>query len=79
MSRESAYFIANRVIGSFDLPSIQKGLKKFHGVQSVHVNPQNHLVCVDYDSSGISYDIIENCLNRMGYEIAADASNIQTR
>ena len=50
-----------------------------HGVHSVSVSLDSHLVAIDYDSSGVSYDLIENRLNKMGYQIAADASDIHTR
>lgn len=79
MSKESAYFIAKSVTSRQDTAKIKKQLDKLHGVMSVSVNAENNLVAVDYDSAGLSYDKIENCLNKMGYEIAADASNIQTR
>lgn len=79
MSRESAYFIATSVNSKHDVKAVKKELDALHGVSSVSVNAQNHLVCVDYDSSGTSYDQIESRLNKMGYQIAADASNIHTR
>ena len=79
MSQESAYFIATSVNGKQDVKAIKRRLDALHGVHSVSVEPRHNLVCVDYDSSGVSYDNIENCLNKMGYQIAADASNIQTR
>lgn|GEM_PF-776127 len=79
MSKESAYFIAKSVNSKQDSASIKKQLDKLHGVMSVNVDTLNDLISVDYDSAGLSYDKIENCLNRLGYEIAADASNIQTR
>lgn len=79
MPNESAYFIVEDTIGKHNLKEIKQKLDTLHGVSSVSVNSEHHLVCVDYDSSGASYDRIENCLNRMGYEIAADASRIHTR
>lgn len=54
-------------------------MDRLHGVTSVSVNPSHNLVAVDYDSSGTSYDAIEHQLNTLGYEVAADASNINTR
>ena len=78
MSRESAYFIVRNLDGKHDLKELKQELDTLRGVSSVSVNTQNHLVSVDYDSSGVTYDRIEHRLNRLGYEIAADASNIQT-
>ena len=79
MSRESAYFIVRNLDGKHDLKELKQELDTLRGVSSVSVNTQNHLVSVDYDSSGVTYDRIEHRLNRLGYEIAADASNIQTQ
>ena len=79
MPRESAYMIVERVNGKHDLKEIKRGLDRLHGVTSVSVNPSHNLVAVDYDSSGTSYDVIEHQLNTLGYEVAADASNINTR
>ena len=75
MPRESAYMIVERVNGKHDLKEIKRGLDRLH----VSVNPSHNLVAVDYDSSGTSYDAIEHQLNTLGYEVAADASNINTR
>lgn len=79
MSQESANFIVEKVHGKHDFQEIKKQLDQIHGVSCVNVISQHNLVSVDYDSSGTSYDEIENRLNKMGYEIAADASCIQTR
>lgn len=79
MPRESAYMIVERVNGKHDLKEIKRGLDRLHGVTSVSVNPSHNLVAVDYDSSGTSYDAIEHQLNTLSYEVAADASNINTR
>lgn len=79
MSKESAYFIVSSVNSKHDVTEIKKTLDVLNGVDTVRVNCQNNLVSVDYDSAGISYDKIENIINKIGYEIAADASNIQSR
>ena len=79
MSKESAYFIVEGINGKHDLKKVKNTLDQLHGVSSVSVNPQHHLVAVDYDSSGTSYDQIEHSLNKIGHQVAADASNIMTR
>lgn len=79
MLNESAYFIVENVDGKHGLRDIEKTLDSLHGVASVRVDTTSHLVAVDYDSAGTSYDTIENCLNKMGYQIAADASDIHVR
>lgn len=79
MPQESAYFIIENVDDKNDLKDVKRGLDQMHGVHSVSVSLDSHLVAIDYDSSGVSYDLIENRLNKMGYQIAADASDIHTR
>jgi copper chaperone CopZ len=79
MAKESAYFIARNSDGQHGRKELKQKLDQLSGVTSVSVNPKNHLVAVDYESSRVSYDQIENCLNHLGYEIAADASLINTR
>ena len=76
---ESAFFIVERTKGSMNLQDVQRELDILHGVQSVSVNERNRLVAVGYDNSGVSYDKIENHLNKMGYQIAADASTINVQ
>lgn len=78
MARESAYFIINNVDGKHDVGQIKQQLDTLHGVTSVSFSPKRQIVAVDYDSSGTSYDKIEHCINRLGFEIAADASDIRT-
>lgn len=79
MPHESAYFIVENIGGKHECKDIKQKLDTLHGVSSVSVNTEHHLVAVDYDSSGVSYDGIEHCLNKMGFEIAADASLINSR
>lgn len=79
MSNESAYFIVQSIHGRHGIGEIKRELDTLHGVSAVSVNAEKNLVAVDYDSSGTSYDAIEHKLNAMGFEIAADASNIGTR
>lgn len=79
MPNENAYFIIENVYNKHNVKQVKKEIDSLHGVTSVTVNPEHNLVCVDYDSSGTSYDQIENKLNKMGFEIAADTSKINTR
>lgn len=79
MTGETANFIARDADNKHDMQKIKLGISRLPGVKGVDVNEVHGLVTVDYDSAGVSYDKIENCLNRLGYDIAADASNIQTR
>lgn len=79
MANETANFIVESIDNKHDVKEIKRELDSLHGVTSVSVTPEHNLVCVDYDSSGTSYDEIENRLNKMGFEIAADASAINTR
>ena len=79
MPQESACFIIDNGNDKHDLKDVKRGLDQMHGVHSVSVSLDSHLVAIDYDSSGVSYDLIETRLNKMGYQIAADASDIHTR
>ncbi|RGB67949.1 MULTISPECIES: heavy-metal-associated domain-containing protein [Oscillospiraceae] len=79
MANETAWIMVENVDGKRDLGQIKRQLDTLHGVSSVSVNEQTNRIAVDYDSSGASYDKIENCLNKMGYQIIADASDISTR
>ncbi|RPF43341.1 heavy-metal-associated domain-containing protein [Hydrogenoanaerobacterium saccharovorans] len=76
---ENAYFIVEDTRGNHNMQDIKTKLDNLHGISSVYVDNNTHLVAVDYNSSGVSYDNIEYCLNKMGYQIAADASYIHTR
>ena len=79
MPIENAYFIVHNVRQKHDVKDIKKMLDGIHGVTSVAVNATHNLVCVDYNSAHTSYDDIEHQLNQMGYEVAADASYVNTR
>ena len=60
--------------GKHDVKDIKRRLTRFTALESVAVNAQTSQVSVDYDSSGTSYDQIENTLNKMGYQIIDDHS-----
>ena len=79
LSRTAASIRWTSVDGKHDVKEIKRELDTLHGVTSVSVNADTDLVCVDYDSSGASYDMIEHKLNQLGFEISADASHIRTR
>lgn len=79
MSQESAYFIVENISENHDVKEVKKILDQFHGIRSVSINPKNHLVAVDYDSSGISYEKIERSLSKIGHPVVADASNMNAR
>jgi len=77
--RENAFFIVENVHGNCGVEDIKTKLEGLHGITAVSVDSKNHLIAAEYDSSGTSYDKIENTLNKMGFQIAADASEIHTR
>lgn len=79
MAKEHAYFLAENTQKRHNRTEVQQTLDHLPGISLVRIHSNNHLISVDYDSSRVSYDQIENCLNHMGYEIAADASLIDTR
>lgn len=79
MPKENANFIIERQKGSHSWEDVKRTLTDLQGVTSVSLNDAHHLISLDYDSACASYDQIENQLNKLGFEIAADASEIQTR
>ncbi len=79
MPSENAFFTVQRVDGIYGLGELQSALYGMHGISSVNVNSQTNEVAVNYNSSGSSYDLIENRLNKMGYQIIDDQSEINTR
>ncbi len=79
MDYEHAYFIVEHIKGKQELSAVEEYLRGLHGVESVKIDSAHNLVGVAYNSAGTSYDTIENCLNRHGYQIVADASEIHTR
>lgn len=79
MPREKADFIIENVYDSHKVEEVKQVINALHGVSSVVVDQTHNLVSIEYDSSGTSYDQIENQINKMGFEIAADASIINTR
>ncbi|WP_312641468.1 cation transporter [Hydrogenoanaerobacterium sp.] len=76
---ENAYFIVKGTKSNQSVTDIKAKLDTLHGVTSAAVDAKTNLVSVRYNSAGTSYDKIENYLNKMGYQIAADASDIHTR
>lgn len=76
---EDAYFMVEEIFGERDMNELKNQLSSLHGVQNVLMDDQNSLFAIQYNSAGVSYDNIEHCLNQMGYQIAADASEIHTR
>ena len=79
MAKEHAHFLAENTQKRHKGIEVQHALGTLPGISSIYVDSNHHLISVDYDSSRISYDQIENSLNHMGYEITADASLIDTR
>lgn len=79
MANESAYITVESINGKHDMKEIKRVLDSITGVTSVSVNPEKNQLAVDYESASASYDEIENCLNKMGYQIIGDNSDISTR
>lgn len=79
MDNEHAFFIVEQIKGEQEMSAVEGYLRRLHGVESVRVDSAHNLVGVAYNSARTSYDTIENCLNRHGYQIVADASEIHTR
>ncbi len=79
MPHESACFIVKPCDLIHHSSQIPSALNNLDGVLSAQVDPSHNLVSVEYNSACTSYDRIENHLNKLGFQIAADASRIHTR
>lgn len=78
MSEEKAFIMVHSIDGKHDVTDLKDKLTHMHGIESVRVDSTSDCIAVYYNSAGTSYDKIENCLNKLGCEIAADASDIHT-
>ena len=71
---QSVYFEVKNVQDKHDLKQMKKGLDTLYGVLSVSVNQKEHRVGVDYDTTGVTGQQIEDYLNDRGYTV----TNVQT-
>lgn len=69
VSEASAYFTLSNMKGTHDVKEIKRGLDTLPGVSSVSVSHHSNQVAVDFDTTGIQSDHIQNQLTKMGYEI----------
>ena len=66
---QSLYFEVKIVQDNHDLKQMKKGLDTLYGVLSVSVNQKAHRVGVDYDTTGVTGQQIEDYLNDRGYTV----------
>lgn len=67
---QSVYFEVKNVQDKHDLKQMKKGLDTLYGVLSVSVNKKDHRVGVDYDTTGVTEQQIEDYLKDRGYTVA---------
>ncbi|MDO4175052.1 MAG: heavy-metal-associated domain-containing protein [Eubacteriales bacterium] len=70
MSKNSAYFSVTSLRGAHDVKRIKRELdRKCNGVLSVAVGQNGNLVSVDFDDTGVTPQMLRNCLTDMGYTV----------
>lgn len=68
MAQVSIQYSLHEDLQAHDEKAIKKFLDAYPGVKSVSLNMENGLLCVDYDDTGVSQKVIDDALNREGYE-----------
>lgn len=69
MSRESVYFLINKIDEKYDIKNIKRELDSLKGILSVSVNDKTNRVAVDYDAKDVEKHHIKNKIINMGYHI----------
>lgn len=69
MSKASAYFNVSNINSKQDVKELKRELDGFAGVISVSVNDQKGNIAVDYDTTGVEMERIENKIKKLGYQI----------
>ena len=72
MSKASAYFTVDGLIGKHDMKELKRELAMLGGVTSVSVS--EHEIAVDFDTSGIDCDRINKKISKLGFNVS-DESN----
>ena len=66
---QSVYFEVKNVQDKHDLNQMKKGLDTLYGVLSVSVNQKEHRVGIDYGTTGVTGQQIQDYLNDRGYTV----------
>lgn len=70
MSKNSAYFSITSLNNIPDVHRIKREMdRKCNGVLSVAVGENGNLVSVDFDDTGVTLQMLRNCLTDMGYTV----------
>ena len=69
MSKASAYFAVGDISGKHDIKELKRELDRFHGVSSVSIDIQNKYVAVDFDTTGIEPERIQNKIEKLGFDV----------
>ncbi|MBS5344082.1 MAG: heavy metal-associated domain protein [Clostridium sp.] len=67
---QSVYFEVKNVQDKHNLKQMKKGLDTLYGILAVSLNKKDHRIGVDYDTTGITEQQIENYLNDRGYNVS---------
>ena len=69
MSKASVYFTLRNVDGKHEVKQIKRELGSIPGVISVSVNDTTERVAVDFDTTGVETERVQNKLEKLGYEV----------
>ena len=72
MSKASAYFTVEDFKGKRDGKDIKKEIDKIPGVISVSVNNETARVAIDFDTTGVTQNELENKLKNLGFKASAE-------
>lgn len=69
MSKSSAYFSVDKLDGNQDIKELKKEIDTLKGVLSVSINDLENKIAVDYDTTGVDEQRIQNKIKKLGYSI----------
>jgi copper chaperone CopZ len=69
MSKASVYFTVSNINSKHDVKELKRELDTFSGVISVSVSDKTGNVAVDFDTTGVNQERLEEKIIESGYEI----------
>lgn len=72
MAKASVYFQIQPNPDEHNMQEIKRKLDEFPGVNSVSVSPEKQQVAVDYDTTGVSAEVLSMQLTDLGWKISAE-------
>ncbi|MGE4484725.1 MAG: heavy-metal-associated domain-containing protein [Oscillospiraceae bacterium] len=69
MSKASACFTVGDIGGKHDIKELKLELDRFRGVNSVSIDSHNKYVMVDFDTTGVEPERIQNKIEALGFDV----------